>query len=82
MDLHQVLDVRLAGAPYQVVQKRLMGVNGVNPRAEFLRQRQRLPTGTATGINDDPELLFWQQTQDMQSMSVVAGTEFCQTAKE
>src|SRR5262245_54180508 len=82
MRLHKLLDPRLPGAPHQVVQERLVGINGVDHSAEFLRKRNRLTTRTATSIDDDTKLLFRKQAQDMQSMGVAAWAELFHAAEE
>src|SRR5262249_5930049 len=79
---HQLLDLCLPGAPHQVVQERLIGINAVNRRAQFLRKRDRLTARTATGIDDDTKLLFREQAQDVQGMGVAAGAELFHPAEE
>jgi len=59
-----------------------MGINGVNQRAEFLRQRQRLPAGATPRVDDNAKLLLRKQPQDVQCRDVVTRPEFLQTAEE
>src|SRR5262249_4998306 len=79
---HKLLDSRLPGAPHQVVQERFIGINGVNQSAELLRQRQRLTTRTATGIDNDTEPRFGKKAQGVQGMGVVPRPELFRTAEE
>src|SRR5262245_30962745 len=82
MRLHKLLDLRRSGAPHQVVQERLVGIHRVNASAEFPRERQRLATRTATGIDDDTKRLSRKKAQDMQSMDVATWAEHFHPAEE
>ena len=68
-------------APDQVVQERLIGVYCVNQSTELFRQRYRLTTGAATGIDDDTTFLLRQKVQDVQRIGVAAWAELLQTAE-
>jgi hypothetical protein len=54
----------------------------VNQSTQPLNKRDRLATRTATGIDDEVELLFWKKAQDMQGMVVAAWAELFHAAEE
>src|SRR5687768_7447904 len=54
----------------------------MDQRAQFRRQRQRLPAGAAPGIYDDVELPLWQKIQDFARICVVAGAQLLETGEQ
>jgi hypothetical protein len=81
MRLHELLDVGFFSPPNEVVQKRLIGIDGVNQGAELLRQRYRLASSSATDVDDDSELLPRKKSKDVQCIGVAAWAEFLHTTE-
>ncbi|WOS66882.1 hypothetical protein [Sinorhizobium fredii] len=68
-------DVGVLGAPPQLVERRLVAVDGVDRDAERRGQDERLPTCDAARINDQVEMVFRQAAQGLQRVGVAAGPE-------
>jgi hypothetical protein len=77
-----MFDSRLPGALHHVIQERLIRINCVNNRAEFLRQRYCLATCPTTCVNDDVKLLRRKKAQHMQSMDIAPWAKLFHSPKE
>jgi hypothetical protein len=82
MRLYQMLNSRVRGAPPQVVQERLIRIDGVNQRAEFLRKRQCLTTRPATCVDNYTELPFRKKPQNVQGMGIATWPELLHSSEK
>jgi hypothetical protein len=77
-----MLNACCLGASCQVIQERLIRINGVDQRAEFLCQDHCLPTCPATCIYNDIKLSLGKKSQDIQGMGIAAWAKLFHTAEK
>ncbi|AWI60285.1 hypothetical protein AB395_00005108 (plasmid) [Sinorhizobium fredii CCBAU 45436] len=75
-------DAGVLGTPPQLIEKRLVRVDGVNGGDECLGEHQRLPTCATAGVNDQVELGLRETAQDLQCVGVAAGPELSHAAEK
>src|SRR5690242_8455640 len=72
----------LFGPSIQSIEKGLVRINGVNVRLELRGQNERLASDTAPSIDDQIESMSGDGAKHIQSLLVVAGTEFVHVREE
>jgi hypothetical protein len=75
MHLHQMTDAIFFGAPFQVIQEWLIGINRLNWCPNLARQDHRLTSHTATRVNNDFKTVLRQRSQNIKTKAVVSWTQ-------